>query len=86
MPLGYDPAPLDAVFQKGGETLVYRVRGGDTEERKVVLGKRNDDYVIIEEGLAPGDRVALRDPTLVLEHLGGMPGEAADPTSALNAE
>ncbi len=78
--------PLDAVFQKGGETLVYRVRGGDTEERKVVLGKRNDDYVIIEEGLAPGDRVALRDPTLVLEHLGGMPGEAADPASALNAE
>ncbi len=78
--------PLDAVFEKGGETLVYRVRGGGTEERKVVLGKRNDDYVIVEEGLAPGDRVALRDPTLVLEHLGGMPGEAADPASALNAE
>ena len=44
---------------------MYRVRGGDTEEREIVLGKRNDDYVIVEEGLAPGDRVALRDPTLV---------------------
>ena len=78
--------PLDAVFEKGGETLVYRVRGGDTEERKVVLGKRNDDYVIVEEGLAAGDRVALRDPTLVLEHLGVMPGEAMNPAAALSAE
>ena len=77
--------PLDAVFEKGGETLVYRVRGGGTEERRVVLGKRNDDYVIVEEGLAAGDRVALRDPTLVLEHLGGMPGEAVTP-AALTAE
>ena len=78
--------PLDAVFEKGGETLVYRVRGGNTEERKVVLGKRNEDYVIVEEGLAAGDRVALRDPTLMLEHLGGMPGEASSPAAALTAE
>ena len=37
-----------------------------------MLGKRNDDYVIVEEGLGPEDRVALRDPTLALEDLGGM--------------
>ena len=37
-----------------------------------MLGKRNENFVIVEEGLGPEDRVALRDPTLVLEDLGGM--------------
>ena len=75
--------PLDAVFEKDGKTLVYLVRGRENEEREVVLGKRNDNYIIVEEGLGAGDRVALRDPTLVLEDLGGMPGEddeAASPS------
>ena len=73
--------PLDAVFEKDGKTLVYLVRGRESEEREIVLGKRNDNYVIVEEGLGAEDRVALRDPTLVLEDLGGMPGEDAETTT-----
>ena len=65
--------PIDAVFVKGGRTLVYRLEEGATVQQEVVLGKRNDNYVIVEEGLGEDDRVALRDPTLVLEELGGIP-------------
>ena len=67
--------PIDAVFVKGGRTLVYRLEEGATVQQEVVLGKRNDNYVIVEEGLGEDDRVALRDPTLVLEELGGIPEE-----------
>ena len=75
--------PIDAVFEKGGKTLVYRVDGGSTTEQEIVLGPRNDNYVVVEEGLGANDRVALRDPTTTLENLGGMPDEtetAAAPT------
>ena len=69
--------PIDAVFEEGGRTLVYRMNGGKAEAQEVVLGKRNDDYVIVEEGLGVNDRVALRDPTLDLETIGGVEPEAA---------
>ena len=54
--------PLDAVFEKDGRTLVYRLLGGQPEEREVKLGQKNEDFIIVEEGLAPDDRIALRDP------------------------
>ena len=65
--------PLDAVFEKGGRTLVYRMEGGTPMEQEVTLGGSNENYVVVEEGLGPNDRVALRDPTTVLEELWGHP-------------
>ena len=56
--------PLDAVFEKEGKTLVYRLKDGKAEEREVKLGKKNENYVIVEEGLTADDRITLRDPTL----------------------
>jgi hypothetical protein len=70
--------PIDAVFERGGKTLVYRMVNGKSVQQEVVLSKRNENFVIVEEGLGPDDRVALRDPTLVLENLGGMPEEEDD--------
>jgi len=75
--------PIDAVFVKSGHTFVYRIDGGASVQQEVTLGQRNENYVIVEEGLGKDDRVALRDPTLVLEELGGIPqdepeGEQAD--------
>ena len=76
--------PIDAVFEKGGRTLVYRMQGGQPEEQEVALGARNEDYVIVEEGLGTNDRVALRDPTVVLEKLGGVEeAEEAAPAATL---
>ena len=56
--------PLDAVFEKDGKTLVYRLEKGKAEPREVKLGKKNENYVIVEEGLSAEDRITLRDPTL----------------------
>jgi HlyD family secretion protein len=76
-----DPAPeplyipIDAVFEREGETIVYRLADGQPVEQVVVLGKRNDNYVIVEEGLGPDDKVTLRDPTIILDKLGGAPDE-----------
>ena len=63
--------PLDAVFEKDGRTVVYRLDGGAPVETTVKLGANNSDYVVIEEGLGPEDRVTLRDPTQATEASGG---------------
>ena len=77
--------PLDAVFEEGGRVLVYRMEGGTPMEQEVTLGKSNEDYVVVEAGLGANDRVALRDPTIVLEELGGVPdtGESDPAASSL---
>jgi multidrug resistance efflux pump len=77
--------PLDAVFKKGDRALVYRMEAGTPMEQEVTMGKSNENYVVIEEGLGPNDRVALRDPTIVLEALGGVPdtGESDSATGSL---
>ncbi len=60
--------PLDAVFRQEERTLVFTV-GNNIEEVEVVLGPENGNYVVIEEGLYAGVRVALRDPFMPLEEL-----------------
>ena len=75
--------PLDAVFEKDGRTLVYRLVGGQPEEREVKLGQKNEDFVIVEEGLAPNDRVTLRDPLQAADASGLM--EEADALPAPQA-
>jgi HlyD family secretion protein len=54
--------PLEAVFEKEGRTLCYVARGRRVRPREVVLGPSNQDFVVVEKGLARGERVCLRDP------------------------
>ncbi|MBD06720.1 MAG: hypothetical protein CME24_20530 [Gemmatimonadetes bacterium] len=70
--------PIDAVFEKNGRTLVYRIEGGQPLKQVVVLGKRNDDFVVVEEGLGANDRVTLLDPTVTLETVGGVADAGSD--------
>ena len=77
--------PLDAVFEKDGDTVVYLLRDGHPEEQNVVLGKKNDNYVIVEEGLEVNDRITLRDPTLAMDDIGGIPDEGSE-AEALQVE
>ncbi len=51
--------PLDAVFVEDGGQVVYRTRGGATE---IVTGLRNENFVVVEEGLKERDKVYLVDP------------------------
>lgn len=68
--------PLESVFEKDGQTMIYRVEDAAPVPVEVVVGKKNENYVVVEEGISGDDRITLRDPTLTLEEVGGeMPGE-----------
>jgi len=59
--------PQESVFEDGGSHVVYVHTGDGFEKRKVELGKRNANHVIITSGLDGTERVCLRDPTRELE-------------------
>lgn len=54
--------PRAAVFEVEGERFAYRAVGGSFERVPVRVGRHSLSRVVILEGLAPGDSVALRDP------------------------
>ena len=55
--------PVQASFQKSGQTVAYVWEGSKFEERVIEIGRRNRDRVLVANGLRPGDRVALKDPS-----------------------
>lgn len=55
--------PSQAIFPAGGTDYVYVMGRLTPERRAVVIERRNADRVAIRSGLAPGERVALQDPT-----------------------
>lgn len=59
--------PLEALFIKDRENVVYVENGSDFEKRKVETGIESDNYVIIAKGLKENERIALIDPTLEIE-------------------
>lgn len=74
--------PLQSVFQKEGQTVVYVMKSSGPKKRAVKVGRKNSDYIVIEEGLEEGERICLRDPTKPVQHLGGEEGETEAPTAA----
>ena len=56
--------PRNAVFEKKDRTLVYRQDGLGFEEVEVRLGPSSLGRVVLEDGVADGDMIALRDPSL----------------------
>ena len=56
--------PAQAVFQKDGQNIVYvQQRNGRFQPRKVQLVKRSESMMVLGSGVAPGEVVALSDPT-----------------------
>jgi HlyD family secretion protein len=53
--------PYRAVFEEAGKTVVFP-RRSLPEPREVHLGERNFEYVVVLEGLRPGEEIALSDP------------------------
>lgn len=74
--------PLDAIFEKEGRTVVYRLVDGQSQETAVILGKRNNDYVVVEGGLSPEDRVTLQDPTLTGDDISGTGSSGTQPAES----
>lgn len=56
--------PAEAVFQRNGAPVVFRLDGSKFVETPVTLRKRGKEEAIVEQGIAPGDRIATRRPPL----------------------
>jgi HlyD family secretion protein len=55
--------PADASFQKSGRSVAYVLRGSKFEERPVEIARRGEGQLLVDSGLSPGERVALKDLT-----------------------
>lgn len=68
--------PLEAVYERGGKHYAYVTGRGAPEAREVLLGPSNENHVVVEAGLEPGERVLLGAPDDSGRPLGGesVPG------------
>jgi RND family efflux transporter MFP subunit len=64
--------PVQAVFQKNDTTVVYVISAGRPKMRKVRIGAKGTNFVVVEKGLQGGEKVCMRDPTVPLETIGGQ--------------
>jgi len=56
--------PVQASFQKSGQTVAYVWSGSKFEEHVIEVRRRSGDRLLIAKGLQPGDRVAMNDPSV----------------------
>ena len=64
--------PLEAVFEKDGKAIVYKIFGSSARPLEVGMGTKNSNYIVVSSGLQGGDKVALRDPTLKTQDSGSQ--------------
>jgi HlyD family secretion protein len=70
--------PRQAIFRRGDDTVVYRRRSdGGFDPVKVKLGPGTVGRLVVSAGVAPGDLLALRDPTRSADETVGDPGGQA---------
>jgi RND family efflux transporter MFP subunit len=55
-------APAEAVFQRDGRPIVYRLKGSLFDEQPIDVSRRGREQVAIASGVAPGDKIATRRP------------------------
>jgi HlyD family secretion protein len=55
-------APAEAIFQRDGAPIVYKLEGSMFVETPVTIRKRGKEQAIIDQGVEPGDRIATRRP------------------------
>jgi HlyD family secretion protein len=78
--------PVQSVFRRSEREVCYVAgSGSDIEVRPVVVGLNNDQFVVIEKGLAEGEEVLLHEPAvgmdLDLEELALETDEDSSPAS-----
>jgi len=77
--------PRQAIFQQDGKPIVYVRSGSGFEARAVEVGSTGLGRVVIAAGLEPGERIALRDPTVPLSSPSDTPGGEAGAGATLGA-
>jgi len=58
--------PSEAIFQRDGHPVVYRLDGSEFEERRIEITRRGREQSIVANGVTPGDRIATRRPAVEL--------------------
>ncbi len=76
---GVIAVPRGALFDKDGKRVVYRWQDGGFLAVEVTVSRNSVSRVVVDSGLAPGDRIALRDPTLKAAAAAGGPAGRAAP-------
>jgi HlyD family secretion protein len=76
--------PRGALFEKDGRRIVFRQALGRFRPVDVTIGRLSVGRAVIQQGLAEGERVALRDPTRSLAEIlkARGPGGASDGNAA----
>ncbi|MCF7811061.1 efflux RND transporter periplasmic adaptor subunit [bacterium] len=77
--------PIEAIFDRDGNKIVWAASGGGFKQQEVKLGERNDNFVVIESGLKSDDLVALIDPN-VAENEGSSLKKTDDKSSEGDTE
>ena len=54
--------PQEALVVEGKNNYVYKRSGNAFEKKEVTIGNRNNDFIIIEEGIDQDEVIALSDP------------------------
>jgi len=54
--------PRNAIFERNGKKIVYKLEGAAFTPVEVTLGPAAVGRVVVEKGLTEGDEIALRDP------------------------
>lgn len=55
--------PAEAIFQRNGAPVVYKLVDAEFVETPVTIRKRGKEQAIIDQGTSPGDRIATRRPS-----------------------
>ena len=55
--------PSEAVFQKDGSPVVYKLDGSMFREQQVQVARRGKEQAVVTSGVEPGDRIATRRPS-----------------------
>jgi HlyD family secretion protein len=54
--------PVEAIFQKDGRPVVYRLNGSKFDEQSIEIVRRGREQAAVGSGVAPGDKLAVRRP------------------------
>jgi multidrug efflux pump subunit AcrA (membrane-fusion protein) len=54
--------PAEAIFQKDGRPVVYRLNGSKFDEQSIEVVRRGREQAAVSAGVAPGDKLAARRP------------------------
>jgi RND family efflux transporter MFP subunit len=57
--------PADSAFVRSGKTMAFVLRGSKFEEVEIEISRRGGAQIVVTKGLKPGDRIAMKDPTIV---------------------